>query len=87
MSTIMTSPPQDSFDASALEKNLSPDYNLAGDTARNSTTTPLDKADSHRYLNEEQALDWCRKYPESREPIYITYSSDDKDNPRYGGAV
>jgi hypothetical protein len=84
MSTIHPAPPQDSCDASAvLEKNLSPDNNLAGETARNSTSDPLKKADSHRYLNEEQALDWCRKYPESREPIYITYSADDKENPRY----
>lgn len=89
-----TPKPTEVHDASALEKALSPPANPAStspglsnfSTARNSTTSPLDETkSSHRYLNEEQALDWCRKYPGSEEEIYITYSQDDKDNPRNWG--
>lgn len=78
------SAPTDRFDASALEKDVhTPPGDLTGNTtlARNSVADPtesLKAEDSKRYLNEEQALNWCRKYPESKEPIYITYSQDDK---------
>ena len=82
MAPIEPVPPTEQFDASALEKDLHTNSSLEGNTARNSTTEGLSKAESHRYLNENDALDWVRKNPNSDEPIYITYSADDKDNPR-----
>lgn len=85
--------PREQYDACALEKGSSPQPNPFSDssdlsnspTARNSYSNSQDAKSSHRYLNEEQALDWCRKYPDSTEEIYITYSQDDKDNPRNWG--
>jgi len=79
---ISPAPATEQFDASALEKDLHTNSNLEGNTARNSTSEGLSKAESHRYLNEKDALEWVRQNPSSNEPIYITYAPDDKDNPR-----
>lgn len=89
MATISPQPTE-RYDASAFEKSvtspLNPDLSSTP-TARNSTSSPPNATSkpNHRYLNEEEALDWCRKYPNSAEAIYITYSQDDKDNPRNWG--
>lgn len=76
--------PIEQFDASAAEKEVQSPA-LTGNTtvARNSDAEPesLKSEDSKRYLNEQQAVEWCRKYPESKEPIYITYGQDDKVSP------
>lgn len=89
----VNSQPTEHFNASALEKALSPpSFPLNSDpelsstpTARNSTSSPSNSKVKHHYLSEEKALEWCRKHPNSSEEIYITYSEDDKDNPRNWG--
>lgn len=33
-------------------------------------------------LTEDEALDRARKFPKDKEPIYLCYSTTDRDNPR-----
>ncbi|KAL0255068.1 hypothetical protein SLS55_009596 [Diplodia seriata] len=73
----------DRFDPADLEKELEP--------ARTSKLTDRDSpsggiretpSDSRILLSEEQALNRAREIPDDTEPIYLTYSINDKENPR-----
>lgn len=76
----------DNSDPARLEKQI--------DSDRASTAPSLLHADSpsggihgstpddRNFLSEEQALQHAREYPNDEQPIYLTYSFNDRDNPR-----
>ena len=61
-------------DLSALEKKIE---------TPQSGASRIEHADSDKLmLSEEEALARAQEHPQDKEPIYLTFSKDDKENPR-----
>ncbi|KAL1646285.1 hypothetical protein SLS58_003241 [Diplodia intermedia] len=73
----------DRFDPADLEKELEP-TRTSKLTDRDSPSGGIQEtpSDSRILLSEEQALNRARETPDDTEPIYLTYSINDKENPR-----
>lgn len=56
--------------------------NNGGDRDDNLETGGVVHDEGRLILTEDEALDRARKYPKDKEPIYLCYSTTDRDNPR-----
>lgn len=72
-----------------LEKELDSDlssgltsFQHIQDTSPRPGATDDTALDGRIFLSEEEALYRTRQFPDEEQPIYLAYSSDDKDNPR-----
>ncbi|OJD29520.1 polyamine transporter [Diplodia corticola] len=73
----------DRFDPADLEKELEPTRtSKLNDSDSPSGGIRATPSDDRILLSEEQALNRARELPNSTDPIYLTYSIDDKENPR-----
>lgn len=73
-------------DPAKLEKQIDSDRVSTAPSLRH-TDTPSERApqatSNHRkFLSEEEALQHARDSPNDEAPIYLTYSFNDRDNPR-----
>lgn len=73
-------------DPARLEKQIESDRTSNAPSLRH--TNPLSgearQPISHdrKFLSEEEALQHAREHPDDEQPIYLTYSFNDNDNPR-----
>lgn len=73
-------------DPARLEKQIDSDRTWTAPSLRH-TDPPSGGAHQtiyhHRnFLSEEEALQHAREHPDDEQPVYLTYSFNDRDNPR-----
>lgn len=76
----------DDSDPGRLEKQVDSDRVSTGPSLRH-TDAPSGGAqqavhNERNLLSEEEALQHAREHPDDDRPVYLTYSFNDKDNPR-----
>lgn len=73
-------------DPARLEKQIDSDRASTAPSLRHADvppgSAPPATSTHRRYLSEEEALQHSRESPNDEEPVYLTYSFNDEDNPR-----
>lgn len=76
----------DCADPARLEKQLDSDRASTAPSLRHSDAPPGGAQDAiaydRKFLSEEEALQHARQHPDDEQPVYLTYSFNDRDNPR-----